>query len=138
MAETKFDNNYGDVVWRGRRCRLGLPLSFTRYILVTNKMFTSIGLLSVKEERLELYRVVDVSLKLPFFQRIFGCGTVIIHAKDKTSPELTLISIKKPRAVLRHIEELVEKERLKYNIHGRDMVGASGFGDVDNGENFGS
>ncbi|MDR0222268.1 MAG: PH domain-containing protein [Oscillospiraceae bacterium] len=134
MAETKFDKNYGEIVWRGRRNRLGLPLSFTRYILTPTKLFTSVGLLSVKEERTELYRAVDVSLKLPFFQRIFRCGTVIIHAKDKTSPELVLLSVKRPRVVMGLIEEHVEKERLKYNIHGRDMVGASGFVDSEIGE----
>ena len=127
MEIIKSSKKYGDIVWQGRRRRLGLPLSFTRYILTTNKLFESRGLLNVKEERVELYKVVDFSLKLPFFtQRIFGCGTLTVHAKDKTCPTKTLLSVKKPREVLRLIEECVEAERVKYNIHGRDMIGVSG------------
>ena len=117
---------YGEVVWRGRKRRFGLPLSFTRYIITTTKLFESRGFFNIKEERIELYRVVDFSLRLPLSQRIFGCGTIIVHAKDKTCPEKRLISVKTPRTIMRLIEENVEEERKKYNIHGRDMIGASG------------
>jgi hypothetical protein len=127
------DKQFGEIVWRGRRRRLGLPLSFTRYVLTPTKLFTSVGLLSVNEERTELYRVVDFSLKLPLGQRIFGCGTILVHAKDKTSPELVLRSIKKPREVMRIIEEYVEKERVKYKLHGRDMIGVAGAFGEDGG-----
>jgi hypothetical protein len=122
---------YGEIIWKGRRRRFGLPLSFTRYILAENKLYTSTGFFSIREERVELYRVVDFSLKLSLGQRIFGCGSIIVHAKDKTCPETLLKSVKNPRTVLRLIEEQVEKERVKYSIHGRDMIGASGIGGCD-------
>ncbi|MCL2085261.1 MAG: PH domain-containing protein [Oscillospiraceae bacterium] len=124
----KDTKKYGEVVWKGRRRRLGMPLSFTRYILAVNKLYTSVGFFSIKEEQADLYKVVDFSLKLSFGQRIFGCGTIVIHVKDKTCPEITLLSVKKPREVIKLLEDNVEKERVRYKIHGRDMIGASGIG----------
>jgi hypothetical protein len=121
----KFNKKYGEIIWRGRRRRFGLPLSFTRYILTTAKLYESVGFFNISEERVELYRVVDFSLRKPLSQRIFGCGTLIVRAKDKSCPEKKLLSVKNPRMVLRLIEEAVEAERVKYNIHGRDMVGAA-------------
>ncbi|MCL2634309.1 MAG: PH domain-containing protein [Oscillospiraceae bacterium] len=126
MSKKRREKNYGEVIWTGKKCYFGLPISFTRYILTDTKLYTKMGLLNIREERIELYRVIDFSLRLPLGQRIFGCGTIIVHAKDKTCPELMVKSIKKARPVLRSIEEYVEKERVKYNIHGRDMIAASG------------
>ncbi|MCL2036325.1 MAG: PH domain-containing protein [Oscillospiraceae bacterium] len=129
--KSKTDKKYGEVIWRGRKCRFGLPLSFTRYILTPTKLFKSVGFLNVREERVELYRVIDFSLKLSLGQRIFGCGTILVHAKDKTCPEQPITSVKRPREIMRLIEEAVEKERVKYKIHGRDMIGVSGAFDGD-------
>ncbi|MCL2108155.1 MAG: PH domain-containing protein [Oscillospiraceae bacterium] len=131
MGKKKYEKDFGEVLWYGRRRRFGLPLSFTRYILTPTRLYKRLGFFNIKEEQLELYRVIDFSLRLPFGERIFGCGTMIIHSKDKTNPEVVLKSIKKPRPVMRLIEERVEQERIKYKIHGRDMIGAFG-GDGDN------
>jgi len=123
MNKKKLAENYGNVLWYGKRCRLGLPLSFTRYILTDKKLYVKTGFLNVKEERVELYRIIDFTLTLPLGQRICGCGTIKVYAKDKTMPEQFLKSVKKPRMALNLLEEAVEKERVKYKIHGRDMVG---------------
>ncbi|MCL2047661.1 MAG: PH domain-containing protein [Defluviitaleaceae bacterium] len=129
MSTKKLSKSYGDVLWSGKKCYFGLPISFTRYILTPTKLYSRIGFLSIKEERIELYRVVDLSLKLPLSQRIFGCGTVIVHAKDRTSPTKEIKSIKGTRNFLNLLEEYVQKERERYKVHGRDMIGM--------GEDFG-
>jgi len=123
MTKKKLKENYGDVLWYGKRCRLGLPLSFTRYILTDKKLYVRTGFFNVKEERVELYRIVDFSLSLPLGERMCGCGTIRVYAKDKTMPEQDLKSVKHPRKALSLLEEAVEKERVKYKIHGRDMMG---------------
>ena len=130
MSSKKLSKDFGEVVWYGRRHRFGLPLSFTKYILTAGKLYTRNGFFNISEEQVELYRVVDFSLKLPLGQRIFGCGTIRVHAKDKTSAEFDIRAVKKPREALRLIEDGVEKERAKYKIHGRDMIGAVGIDDI--------
>lgn len=131
MGIKQLNKTYGDVIWYGRKRILGMPVSFTLYILTGTKLCTRTGLINLKEERVDLYRIVDFSLKLPFGQRMFGCGSVKVFSKDKSLPEQELTFIKNPREVLRLLEENVEKERQKYRIQGRDMVGSASFGSSD-------
>lgn len=130
MTKAKLEAIYNDVIWYGRKRVLGLPLSFTLYVLTDSKLYTRTGFLNLKEERVDLYRVVDFSLELPLGQRIFGCGTLKIFSKDKSQPDQKMVSIKSPREVLRLLEENVERERQKYRVQGRDMIGASGFDSI--------
>jgi uncharacterized membrane protein YdbT with pleckstrin-like domain len=125
MNLKKLEANYGDVTWAGKRHRLGMPISFTTYVLTPTKLYTLTGLLNLKEEQTDLYRVVDLALELPLVQRIFGCGTINIHSKDQTKPQGKLLNIKGARGVLRKIEENVDNEKKRLNIQGKDMIGVS-------------
>jgi len=119
------DGDYGKILWFDKKRPLfGKPLSFTRYILTGDKIYVNRGFLSIREDRLELYRVTDMALILPWTQRIFGCGTIEIHARDNTNPTLFIKSVKDPRKVLQALEACVASERRRYNIAGRDMFGA--------------
>ncbi|MDE7278768.1 MAG: PH domain-containing protein, partial [Oscillospiraceae bacterium] len=94
----KFSDSGNEVLWTDKKRTLfGLPLSFTRYILTEKKFITRKGFLSITEDEIELYRVVDKSLRLPFGQRLFGCGTVIINCRDTDTPVKEVMSVKKPR-----------------------------------------
>ena len=48
-------------IWRDRKRFLGMPLSFTRYALSEDRLFLSVGFLSIKDEEVLLYRVRDIS-----------------------------------------------------------------------------
>ena len=74
----KLTRDYGEIIWTGKKCIMGMPISFTRYILTDSKLITRVGLLNLKEDEIELYRVYDKSMKLPFGQRIVGCGTITL------------------------------------------------------------
>ncbi|MCM1055072.1 MAG: PH domain-containing protein [Bacteroides sp.] len=116
---------YGnDVLWTGKKCICGLPVSFTRYILTSTVLYTRVGFLSVKEDEIELYKVVDKVMLFPLGQRIVGCGTVKLTSKDSDTPEKLLKAVKKPREVKRILDEAVKNQRDKYMIRGRDMMGA--------------
>jgi len=114
-----------NAIWEDRkRTFLGLPLSFTKYILTEKKFITRKGFLNITEDEVELYRVVDKSLRLPFGQRLFGCGTVIINCRDTDTPMKEVLSIKRPREFMALLEKQVDIERDKYRTRGRDMIGA--------------
>ena len=50
----------GTILWTDKkRTFLGLPLSFTRYYLTDHQLITRVGFLSIKEDEIELYRIVD-------------------------------------------------------------------------------
>lgn len=111
-------------IWEDRKRTLfGLPLSFTKYILTEKKFITRKGFLNITEDEIELYRVIDKSLRLPLGQRLFSCGTVVINCRDTDTPVKEVTSIKKPREFMALLEKQVDIERDKYRTRGRDMIG---------------
>lgn len=85
-------------IWTDKkRTIFGLPISFTRYFLTEDKFITRKGFLSIEEDELDLYRVIDKKLVLPFGQRMFGCGTIVMNVKDVDTPIKEVKSIKAPR-----------------------------------------
>ena len=121
----KLTRDYGEVIWTGKKCILGLPISFTRYILTDSKLITRVGLLNLREDEIELYRVYDKSMKLPLGQRIVGCGTITLLSKDNDTPTKVLQSVKRPREVKKLLDAAVQEQRDRYSVRGRDMMGAS-------------
>lgn len=122
--------------WKDRKRILGLPITFTRYILQENRLFYSKGLFSTTEEELLLYRILDVKMSRSFGEKLVGVGTVTLYTADKTNPELMLQHIRKPRMVRDLISRMVEQERTNLNIRGKELFGvadmdANGLPDFD-------
>ena len=113
-------------VWSDKKRTLfGLPLSFTRYFLTETKFITRKGFLSLEEDELELYKVVDKKMQLPFGQRLFGCGSIVLYVKDTDTPVKEVLSVKAPRRVAKLIDPYVDQQRDRFHIRGRDMMGAT-------------
>ena len=128
----KVENNY---IWTDKKRPIfGLPISFTRYILTEKKFITRKGFLSITEDEVELYRVIDKSLRLPIGQRIFGCGTVIMNCRDADTPVKEVLSIKNPREFMNILEKHVDIQRDKYRTRGRDMISADIHMDIDHND----
>lgn len=121
----KLTRDYGEIIWTGKKCILGMPISFTRYILTDSKLITRVGLLNLREDEIELYRVYDKSMKLPLGQRLVGCGTITLLSKDSDTPTKVLQSVKRPREVKKLLDAAVQEQRDRYSVRGRDMMGAS-------------
>ena len=121
----KLTRDDGEIIWTGKKCILGMPISFTRYILTDSKLITRVGLLNLREDEIELYRVYDKSMKLPLGQRIVGCGTITLLSKDSDTPTKVLQSVKRPREVKKLLDAAVQEQRDRYSVRGRDMMGAS-------------
>ena len=118
-----------EVLWKDRRRRLGLPLSFTKYRLTEDRIFCETGLLNTHEEEILLYRVRDLELRMSLGQRIFGVGSVVVHSSDKTMPTLELRNIKRPREVKEQLFRQVEECKDKRRMRTMEFVG----GDNDDG-----
>lgn len=123
MNMKKLRKDYGNVLWAGRKCICGLPISFTRYILTETCLYTKIGFFNIKEDEIELYRIYDKRISFTLGQRIVAVGTITIMSKDADTPEKLIKSVKKPREVKRMLDDAVKSERDKYSVRGRDMVG---------------
>lgn len=105
-----------DYLWKDRKRRLGLPLSFTRYSLSEDRLFVSEGFLNVKDDEVLLYRVRDIDTRRSLWQRIFGVGTATVMSSDKTMPNLVLKNIKDPMFVKELIHRQVEEMKVKRRV----------------------
>lgn len=112
-----------EYLWKDRKRRLGLPLSFTRYSLSEDRLFCEVGLFNLKADEVLLYRVRDLELTMTLGQRIFGVGTVCVHSSDKSIPHLDLKNIKRPREVKELIHQHVEAAKDKRRMRTTELMG---------------
>ena len=109
--------DYGvDLIWKDRKRFLGMPLSFTRYALSDDRLFLSVGFISVKDEEILLYRIRDITTSRSLWQRLFGVGTVTVLSSDRTMPTLQLKNIKRPMAVKELIHRQVEEMKIRRRV----------------------
>lgn len=115
-------------VWKDRkRIIFGLPWTFTVYKLTEEKLFIETGFFSKKEEEIRLYRVMDLTLKRPFGQRIWGLGTIHCCTADKSTPEFDILKVKKSKEVKDMISDMVEKQREEKRISAREFMSDDSF-----------
>ena len=115
-----------EYLWKDRKRRLGLPLSFTRYFLSEDRLFGETGLLNLKADEVLLYRVQDLELTMTLGQRIFGVGTVCVHSSDKSMPHLDLKNVKHPREVKELIHRSVEEAKDRRRMRATELLGKEG------------
>lgn len=105
-----------EYLWKDRKRYLGMPISFTRYAMSEDRLFISVGFLSIKDDEVLLYRVRDIDTRRSLWQRLFGVGTVTVVSSDKTMPNLVLKNVKDPVFVKELIHNQVEEMKLKRRV----------------------
>ena len=122
-AEGKVNMRKMNYVWKDRkRTFLGLPLSFTKYMLSEDRLFVEKGFLNSTYDEENLYRVRDVRVTRNLFQKLFRTGTVTVFSTDASNGETVLKNIKHPIDVKEEIVRLVEAARKKHNIRASEML----------------
>ena len=112
-----------EYLWRDRKRRLGMPLSFTRYALSEDRLFLSVGFLNIRDDEVLLYRIRDIDSSRSLWQRLFGVGTVTVLSSDKTMPSLVLQNIKHPLEVKELIHKQVEKVKIERRVRVGEIMG---------------
>ena len=119
-----------DYLWKDRKRYFGLPLSFTRYALSEDRLFLSVGFLSIKDEEVLLYRVRDISSSRSLGQRLFGVGTVTVVSSDKTMPSLVLKNIKDPMRIKELLHNQVEEMKIRRRMRVGEVMGMPDYNDA--------
>lgn len=119
-----------DYIWADRKRFLGMPLSFTRYALSEDRLFLSVGFLSIRDDEILLYRVRDITTSRSLWQRIFGVGSVTVISSDKTQPTLVLKNIKDPLTVKEVLHQQVEAMKIQRRVRVGEIM-ASNYEDGD-------
>lgn len=118
MAKTTVSYKWSD----RKRIIFGLPWTFTKYAATDEKLLIRTGVLNVKEEEVRLYRILDLTLKRTLFQRLWGLGTIHVCSADKSTPEFDILNIKNPEIVKNMLSDMVEEERRKKRVSGREFM----------------
>lgn len=120
-----------EIVWSDRkRIIFGLPWTFTKYSLTKEKLLVETGIFNKSEEEIRLYRIMDMTLKRSFWQRVFGLGTIHCCTADKSSPEMDIKCIKDAANVKELLSDMVEAERMEKRVSSREFFSDSD-GDLD-------
>lgn len=117
------------VIWQDRKRILGMPISFTRYILEEDRLILDEGLLKSVENEIMLYRIQDITLIRTLGAKILGVGTLELRSSDKTHPVLHLKNIKDAAKVKRTLSENVERERDRRRVGTHEFIGDEAFED---------
>lgn len=120
-----------EYIWQDRKRHLGMPLSFTKYMLSGDRLFCESGLLSTKSDEVLLYRVRDLHLQISLGQRIFGVGTVRVLSSDTTIPNIELRNVKQPREVKELIHKQVEKAKEQRRLRPMELLQTDALEDLD-------
>jgi len=114
------------ILWKDRKRWLGMPLSFTKYMVTEERLITKIGFFSSTTDELLLYRIMDVKMRRTLWEKLCRVGTVTLYSADYTDRELRLRHIKQPDQVRRFISRKVEEIRTARGLVGREIIGAAG------------
>ena len=118
---------------RKRWVFLGLPFTFTKYIINDELITMKAGIINSKEDDCYMYKVIDVRLEQNIFERMFGLGTVVCYGGDVTDPTLRIEHIRHSKEIKDFILRASEGERLKRRtIRTEDIGGDFNIQDFQN------
>ena len=111
------------MLWKERkRIWCGLPWTFTVYSFDEERIFVDTGFFTKQQDEIRMYRVLDISVRRTFGQRIFGMGTIYLKTSDKTMGDFEIRNIKKVMDVKMQLSDLIEANREKKRISGREFM----------------
>ena len=95
--------------WLELRCRV--------YEITTQRVRVSQGILTRRTDEMELYRVNDITLLEPFWQRMLGLGDLVLATNDTTNPSLRIRAIRGIHEVRdqmrKHVEICRDRKRVR-------------------------
>lgn len=98
---------------RKRWLFLGLPFTFTKYIIKDDMITIDQGFLKKVENDCYMYKVQDVEHTASLMERMFGMGTITCFTGDTTHSKLQMIHVKNSREIKNYILEASEAARMR-------------------------
>ena len=116
---------------RKRWLFLGLPFTFTKYIIREDMLVVEEGFFKTVENDCYMYKVQDVQHSATLMEKIVRVSTVTCFTGDTTHPKLVLQHIRNSRAIKDFILERSEEARMRRRTVNMLDIGS---GDVDDAD----
>lgn len=110
---------------------LGLPFTFTRYVIKEDMITVDTGVFTKVENDCYMYKVQDVEHTASIWERMAGLGTIVCYTGDTTHPQLLIEHIRNSKAIKEFILKESEEARLKRRTVNMLDIGSGEVGDID-------
>ena len=110
---------------------LGLPFTFTKYIIKEDMITVDTGVFTKVENDCYMYKVQDVEHTASIWERMVGLGTIVCYTGDTTHPKLLIEHIRNSKAIKEFILKESEEARLKRRTVNMLDIGSGEVGDID-------
>lgn len=110
---------------------LGLPFTFTRYVIKEDMITVDTGVFTKVENDCYMYKVQDVEHTASIWERMAGLGTIVCYTGDTTHPQLLIEHIRNSKAIKEFILKESEEARLKRRTVNMLDIGSGEMGDID-------
>ena len=88
-----------------------LQATGNRYRITDQRLILKTGLLTVKTEYIELYRVSDLLVEEPLGERLLGFGRLVVVSSDRSDPKATLRGLHAPDKLADQLRACVETQK---------------------------
>lgn len=120
-----------EFVERKRWLFLGLPFTFTKYVIKEDLITMDTGFFKTLENDCYMYKVQDVQHSASLGEKLFRLGTVTCFTGDTTHPQLVLEHIRNSKAIKDFILEQSENARLKRRTVNMLDIGSGNLENMD-------
>ena len=113
---------------------LGLPFTFTKYVIKEDMITVDTGVFTKVENDCYMYKVQDVEHTASIWDRMAGLGTIVCYTGDTTHPQLLIEHIRNSKAIKEFILKESEEARLKRRTVNMLDIGSGEIGDIDDSQ----
>ena len=110
---------------------LGLPFTFTRYMIKEDMITVDTGVFTKVENDCYMYKVQDVEHTASIWERMAGLGTIVCYTGDTTHPKLLIEHIRNSKQIKESILKESEEASLKRRTVNMLDIGSGELGDID-------
>ena len=110
---------------------LGLPFTFTRYMIKEDMITVDTGVFTKVENDCYMYKVQDVEHTASIWERMAGLGSIVCYTGDTTHPKLLIEHIRNSKQIKEFILKESEEARLKRRTVNMLDIGSGETGDID-------
>ena len=120
-----------EFVDKNRWLFLGLPITFTKYVIKEDMITVDTGVFTKVENDCYMYKVQDVEHTASIWERMAGLGTIVCYTGDTTHPKLLIEHIRNSKAIKEFILKESEEARLKRRTVNMLDIGSGEVEDID-------